>query len=165
MKIGIISDTHGYLHHTVIKHFSDVDEIWHAGDVGPGNILGKLEELAPVRAVYGNIDDDMLRREVPKTLNFYTNTTNVLLTHIGGYPGKYAPGIRQTLNDIRPNLFVCGHSHILKVQYDKNLQCLHINPGSAGLQGFHQVCTIIKLVIDDKIRDLEIIEFPRRGAN
>ncbi|MDR1370695.1 MAG: metallophosphatase family protein [Dysgonamonadaceae bacterium] len=159
-KIGLLSDTHGYWDEKFVSYFSDCDEIWHAGDIGNSEILHKLENIKPVRAVYGNIDGYPVRTLCPKHLRFRTEETEVWLTHIGGYPGHYAPDVSPEIFDNPPELFVCGHSHILKVQYDKNLKLLHINPGAAGKQGFHQVRTIIRFCIDKKdIQNLEVIEF------
>lgn len=162
MRIGIISDTHGYLNPIVLKHFVDMDEIWHAGDIGDLSIIKELELLAPVRAVYGNIDNVTTRYSYPEILRFETGGKNIMLTHIGGYPGKYAPGIKRELMLHRPNIFVCGHSHILKVKFDKDLNLLHVNPGAAGFSGFHGVSTIVKFTISDTIKDMEVVEFPKR---
>ncbi len=162
MKIGLLSDTHGFLHPAAIKHLQNVDEIWHAGDIGALNILHELEAIAPVRAVYGNIDDTVMRRELPESLSFSIHNFKILMTHIGGYPGKYEPGIRQKIYDIKPDLFISGHSHILKVKPDNKFNLLHINPGAAGLQGFHQVCTLVRFQITGKIENLEVVEFPKR---
>lgn len=158
-KIGILSDTHAYWDEKFAKYFSECDEIWHAGDIGSEQVLANLETIRPVRAVYGNIDGHIIRSLCPETLRFKVEEVEVLLTHTGGYPGRYEPGIRQVIYASPPQLFVCGHSHILKVMYDKNLRMLCVNPGAAGRYGFHTVQTIIRLVIDgDKIKDLEVIE-------
>ncbi|ALO14185.1 phosphodiesterase [Salinivirga cyanobacteriivorans] len=164
MYIGLISDTHGFLHPAAQKHLKDVDEIWHAGDIGSLQVLQKLEESAPVRAVFGNIDDAGLRRQLPEILNFKIGNYKILMTHIGGYPGKYAPGIRQILYERKPDLFISGHSHILKVKPDQKFNLLHINPGAAGLQGFHQVCTLVRFRITNTIEDLEVVEFPKKRS-
>jgi len=159
IKIGLLSDTHFYWDDKFIQYFSECDEIWHAGDIGSEDILQRLEAIKPVRAVYGNIDGHLLRTICSKTLRFEVEGVSVLLTHIGGYPGKYAPEIRQELYANPPQLFVCGHSHILKVMYDKNLQMLCVNPGAAGKYGFHQVRTIVRFAIDGKeIKNMEVIE-------
>jgi putative phosphoesterase len=162
-KIGLLSDTHGYWDEKYVTYFAPCDEIWHAGDIGSAEVVDKLASVRPLRAVYGNIDGHLLRQRFPKTLHFNIEEINVMMTHIGGYPGRYEPTIRKELYDARPQLFVCGHSHILKVMYDKNLECLHINPGSAGKYGFHAVRTLIRFVIDGKeIKDLEVIELGDR---
>jgi putative phosphoesterase len=158
-KIGILSDTHAYWDEKFIKYFSECDEIWHAGDVGSNEVLANLEAIKPVRAVYGNIDGHIIRSLCPEILQFRIESVRVLMTHTGGYPGKYGPRIRPVIYASPPQLFVCGHSHILKVMYDKNLQMLCVNPGAAGQSGFHNVRTLVRLIIDgDKIRDLEVIE-------
>ena len=159
-KIGLLSDTHNWLNPKVIKHFEGVDQIWHAGDIGSYQIIEQLENIAPVKAVYGNIDGAELRRIFPEVMEFKTEGVSVLMTHIGGYPGKYAPIVKQRVYSNPPKLFICGHSHILKVINDKTLNLLHMNPGAAGKYGFHAVSTILRFVIDgEQIRDLEVIEF------
>jgi putative phosphoesterase len=162
MKVGLLSDTHGYLHPKVANYFKDVDEIWHIGDIGNRKVLSDLKEITEVKAVYGNIDDAYLRNELPEYLLFSINEIKVLLIHIGGYPGKYSPKARQLILNHKPDLFISGHSHILKVMNDKTLGLLHINPGAAGIQGFHQISTVIKFEINDKIENLEVFEFPKR---
>lgn len=163
MKIGVLSDTHGYWDERYAEHFKACDEIWHAGDIGSEEVIAKLSAIKPVRAVYGNIDGQAIRVQYPQTACFMAEDVKVLLTHIGGYPGRYAPEIRQELYAQRPNLFVCGHSHILKVMFDETLNCLHINPGAAGISGFHQVRTLIRFEITGKrIHDLEVIELGHR---
>ena len=164
MNIGLLSDTHGYLHPKVTEYFHNADEIWHIGDIGDKEIIRKLQKIAEVKAVYGNIDDAYLRNEYPEYLIFNINQIKVLLIHIGGYPGKYSPKARQLIFTHKPNLFISGHSHILKVMHDKTLNLLHINPGAAGIQGFHQVSTVIKFEINKKIENLEVFEFPKRKA-
>lgn len=159
LKIGLLSDTHSYWDDKYIQYFGSCDEIWHAGDIGNENILRKLEKIKPVRAVYGNIDGHLLRAELSETLSFRVEDVSVLLTHIGGYPGKYDPKIRPILFKNPPQLFVCGHSHILKVMYDRTLNTLCINPGAAGKYGFHTKRTLMRFTIDGKeIKDMEIIE-------
>lgn len=163
MKVGLLSDTHGYWDMRYAEYFKDCDEIWHAGDIGSTEVIEKLAELKPVRAVYGNIDGQDIRIQYPRIAIFMAEQVKVLLTHIGGYPGRYAPEIRKELYAERPNLFICGHSHILKVMFDESLQCLHINPGAAGISGFHQVRTLVRFIIEGKkIRDLEVIELGNR---
>ncbi|MDR0333060.1 MAG: metallophosphatase family protein [Dysgonamonadaceae bacterium] len=158
-KIGLLSDTHNYWDEKYETYFAPCDEIWHAGDIGSLALAQCFEALGkPFRAVHGNIDDHTTRLAYPKTLRFILENVEVLMTHIGGYPGKYDSGIHRELYANPPKLFVCGHSHILKVMYDKNLECLHINPGAAGKYGFHQVRTLIRFVLDKgDIRDLEVI--------
>lgn len=158
-KIGIISDTHGYWDDRFARHFSDCDEIWHAGDIGSAEVADRLEAIAPLRAVCGNIDGGELRRRFPVTLRFRCEQADVLLKHIGGYPGHYDRSIAAQLYADPPQLFVDGHSHILKVMYDKRLHCLHINPGAAGLQGWHRKRTLVRMVVDGTaFCDLEVIE-------
>jgi putative phosphoesterase len=158
-KIGLLSDTHACWDEKFTVYFAECDEIWHAGDIGSEEVLNRLEALKPLRAVYGNIDGHIIRRACPGVLRFKVEEVEVLLTHIGGYPGRYEPGIRQAIYANPPKLFVCGHSHILKVMHDKNLQMLCINPGAAGKYGFHTVRTIMRFVIDGtNIKDLEVIE-------
>jgi len=161
-KIGLLSDTHGYLDEAVFKHFDDCDEIWHAGDFGP-DVAERLAEFKPLKGVYGNIDDKMIRQQFPEHLRFNCEQVDVWMTHIGGYPGKYAPGIREEIYNKPPKLFITGHSHILKVMFDPKIQCLHINPGAAGKSGWHKVKTLIRFCIsDEKIHTLEAIELGNR---
>ena len=159
LKIGLLSDTHACWDDKFAEYFSSCDEIWHAGDIGNTDVLDKLQSIKPTRAVYGNIDNHLIRSECPKLLRFKVEDVDVLITHIGGYPGKYAPDVRPEIFTNPPQLFISGHSHILKVQYDNTLKLLHINPGAAGQQGFQQVRTLVRFVIDGKnIKDLEVIE-------
>lgn len=163
-KIGIISDTHGFLDPKVKKHFVSVDEIWHAGDIGSENVLDELEAFKPTRAVYGNIDGQDIRIRTVEDLVFEIAGAKILMTHIGGYPPKYAWGIREKLKAVKPNLFVCGHSHILKVINDSKLNILHMNPGAAGKSGFHKVKTLLRFDISNgKFSNLEVIELGVRG--
>lgn len=158
-RIGIISDTHGYLDEQVFRYFEHCDEIWHAGDIGLLSVAEQLEAFKPLRAVYGNIDDAELRIRYPETQRFYSEGVDVMMTHIGGYPGKYAPSIKATLFTHPPQLFICGHSHILKVIFDEKIQCLHINPGAAGKHGWHKMRTLVRLCIDGAImKNCEVIE-------
>ena len=162
-RIGLLSDTHGWWDDRYLLHFNGCDEIWHAGDIGSLDLIQKLEAFRPVRAVYGNIDGGDLRRSYPEVNRFTIEGTDVLLKHIGGYPGKYDASIRQHLFVRPPRLFVCGHSHILKVQYDKTLNMLYINPGAAGIYGFHKVRTLIRFAIDNgEFKDLEVIELAEK---
>jgi putative phosphoesterase len=158
-KIGLLSDTHSCWDEKFVQYFSGCDEIWHAGDIGSEEVLNKLQALKPLRAVYGNIDGHLLRASCPQTLRFKVEEVDVLLTHIGGYPGKYSSEIRAGLYANPPKLFVCGHSHILKIIYDKYLQMLCVNPGAAGNYGFQQVRTLVRFVIDgENIKNMEVIE-------
>lgn len=158
-KIGLISDTHSYWDDKYLKYFESCDEIWHAGDVGSAVIIQKLSEFRPVRGVYGNIDGQDVRKIFPLVNRFTVDGAEVLMKHIGGYPGKYDPSIKASLLIHPPKLFISGHSHILKVKYDKTLDMLHINPGAAGLSGFHKVRTLVRFNIDNGVfKDLEVIE-------
>ncbi|RVU02965.1 metallophosphoesterase [Mucilaginibacter limnophilus] len=158
-RIGLISDTHSYLDDAVFKHFHKCDEIWHAGDIGNIELADNLAAFKPFKAVYGNIDGQDVRRIYPLNLRFQCEDMDVWITHIGGYPGKYNPAVRNEIYTNPPQLFICGHSHILKVMYDQQINCLHLNPGAAGKQGWHNVRTLMRFNIDgDKVRDMEIIE-------
>lgn len=162
IRIGLLSDTHGLISPKILKFFASVDEIWHAGDIGNAETADQLLAIKPLRAVYGNIDDHQIRRMFPADQRFICEKVDVLMTHIGGYPGKYDPRIREILKNQAPKLFIAGHSHILKVIYDPKHQLLHINPGAAGNRGIHRVCTAVRFVIDgENIRDLEVLEFER----
>lgn len=164
-RIGLISDTHSFLDPAVFQHFDKVDEIWHAGDFGTLEIVHQLEAFKPLRAVWGNIDGPEIRQQIPEIAHFSVESIGVVMIHIGGYPGKYTAQARKTLLQYHPQLFVSGHSHILKVMHDDKLQCLHMNPGAAGQQGWHKMRTLIRFVIDgDKMRDCEVIELGKRGA-
>lgn len=165
LKIGLISDTHGYIDSQIIEHFKDADEIWHAGDVGTDQVADQLESLCPLRAVYGNIDGREIRQRYPEHQVFHAGQLKVWITHIGGYPPAYTPTIRKQLDEIKPDIFICGHSHILKVMPDKNRSnLLHINPGAAGQQGFHKMRTIMTMETDGlRITDLKVIELGLRG--
>lgn len=159
-KIGILSDTHSCWDDRFATHFKGCDEIWHAGDVGDISVIARLEGVCPVvRAVRGNIDGAQLGRRCPEIECFETEGVKVWMTHIGGYPGRYAPGVRRILIDERPKIMVAGHSHILKVAYDHELSLLHINPGAAGYHGWQRERTLIRLTLDaGEIKDLEVIE-------
>lgn len=163
-RIGILSDTHGYWDDRFAAYFKDCDEVWHAGDIGDYGIIERLQEIVPVvRAVSGNIDHGMVRRKCKELEIFNVEGVKVLLTHIGGYPGRWAKGMKQLLRDEQIGLMVDGHSHILKVIYDKELNLLHINPGAAGTAGWHKVRTLVKLTIDEEdMRDCEVIELGGR---
>lgn len=158
-RIGILSDTHGHWDERYAQYFAECDEIWHAGDIGSAALIERLQEICPVRAVYGNIDGGEIRRIYTDTLSWQCEDARVLMTHIGGYPGKYDQRIHQRLIAESPDLFISGHSHILKVIYDDKLQCLHINPGAAGLQGWQTVRTLVRFCVTGKqFHDLEVIE-------
>ena len=158
-RIGILSDTHAWWDDRYATYFAGCDEIWHAGDIGSEEVLDRLCGIAPVvRAVYGNIDGAVLRRRLKEVEIFTTEGVKVLMTHIGGYPGRYAPGMKAMLLAEQPQLFISGHSHILKVVNYKYMHLLHINPGAAGLQGWHKERTIVRLTIDgNKFKDCEVI--------
>lgn len=161
-RIGLLSDTHGLLDSRVLEHFASVDEIWHAGDIGTEDVLRRLREFKPTRAVYGNCDYGDVRQSLSEFYRFKVEQVDVLMTHIGGYPGNYNPLARRMIQTEPPQLFVCGHSHILKVQYDPMFHMLCMNPGAAGKYGFHTVQTLLRFVIDkDQIKDLEVIELER----
>ncbi len=163
IRIGLLSDTHSHFDDSMRDFLEPVDQIWHAGDIGNGTLFAQLRKLRPVVAVSGNIDDSQMRQLVPEIQIFNIEQEKVVMTHIGGYPGHYEPKIRQLLQTERPQIFVSGHSHILKVIYDKQLQCLHMNPGAAGTYGFHTVRTMLRFSIDGaNIKDLEVWEMPKR---
>jgi len=156
-KIGLLSDTHGDLDERLYRFFEGVDEIWHAGDIGNMEIAGQLAGFRPLVAVTGNIDGGKLRNIYPEQHRFFCEDTDVWMTHIGGYPGHYAPGIREEIRRNPPSLLVCGHSHILRIMYDRDLGFLYLNPGAAGKYGFHKVRTALRFIIDEKmIRDMEV---------
>jgi uncharacterized protein len=162
-KILLLSDTHSHIDATIIKYINLSDEVWHAGDIGNVLVTDQIKKLKPLRCVFGNIDDNQARIEFPLHNRFMCENVDVWITHIGGYPGKYNPNIREELSLNPPKLFICGHSHILKVIFDKKNNFLHLNPGAAGISGFHQIRTMLRFVIDeDKIKDLEIIELGKR---
>lgn len=162
-KILLISDTHSHIDDTIIKYIKLADEVWHAGDIGNLKVTDEIKKLKPLRAVFGNIDDDKCRLEFPLHNRFFCENVDVWITHIGGYPGKYNLNIKGELEKNPPKLFICGHSHILKVIFDKKNNFLHMNPGAAGISGFHQIRTMLRFVIDDdKIKDLEIIEIGKK---
>ena len=161
-RIGILSDTHGHWDERLANFFAECDEIWHAGDIGNIETAESINSFKPLRAVYGNIDDHKVRAAYPKIHRFSCEEVDVLITHIGGYPNHYDSQILPIIKNQPPKLFICGHSHILKVIYDKKYDLLHINPGAAGKSGFHNLRTAIRLKIDGNgIKDLEILEIPR----
>lgn len=162
-KILLLSDTHSHIDDTILKYVNLADEVWHAGDIGDLAVTDALKALKPLRAVYGNIDDAKARLEFPLNNRFMCEGVDVLITHIGGYPGKYSPAIRQELMLNPPKLFICGHSHILKVMPDAKLGLLHMNPGAAGTHGFQQVRTMLRFEIDGpNIQNLEVVEMAKR---
>jgi putative phosphoesterase len=162
-KIGLLSDTHGYVDPKIYSYFADVDEIWHAGDIGDIAVIDELRKFKPLRGVYGNIDDHLIRSELPEFNRFTCEEVEVLMTHIGGKPGKYAKPAYDALEEKAPKLFICGHSHILLVKMDPRYNMLWMNPGACGFKGFHSVKTILRFRISgDRIHDLEAIELGKR---
>jgi putative phosphoesterase len=162
-RIGLIADTHGYLDEAVFNHFENCNEVWHIGDFGSLELANQLAAFKPLKGVYGNIDSNDIRGIYPEQLVFMCERVKVMLRHIGGSPPKYNPETRKELQLHQPQLFISGHSHILKVVYDEKLQCLHMNPGAAGKHGWHKVRTLIRFVIDGKeMKDCEVIELGKR---
>lgn len=166
MKIGLISDTHGYLDPKVFDYFKDCDQLWHAGDIGSIEVLEQLKQFKPTLAVYGNIDGQELQKACPKDLRFNCEGLQVWITHIGGRPGRYDREVKQELNQKPPDIFVCGHSHLLKVMADPKLdRMLYLNPGAAGNQGFHHMKTLLRFeIVKGKVKNMEVIELGKRGA-
>ena len=164
-KIGVVSDTHGKkLEGGFIKFLNECDEIWHAGDIGNLGIIKNLELIKPVKAVYGNIDGPEIRYVWPEYQEFSCESVKVFMTHIGGKPGKYDPTVEPLLKNTSPDLFICGHSHILKIQYDNSRDFLFVNPGAAGVSGFHKVRTAVRFQIDgENIQEMEIYEMDRKA--
>ena len=161
-KILLLSDTHSYIDDRILEYAQQADEIWHAGDIGDISVTDKLAEIKPLRAVYGNIDDNKARAEFPLNNRFTLEGVDVWITHIGGYPGKYNPTIRKEITENPPKLFICGHSHILKVMPDKQLGLIHMNPGAVGKHGFQKVRTMLRFELNKgKIENLEVIEFKK----
>ncbi len=162
MKIALLSDTHSHIDAKILELCAHADEIWHAGDIGTLAVTDALEKVTKVRAVYGNIDGTDIRKTWPLHARFTCAGADVWITHIGGYPNRYSPAIREDLKQNSPDVFICGHSHILKVMYDQKLQLLHMNPGAIGKQGFHQVRTMLRFEINNaKVEKLEVVELPR----
>jgi len=162
-RIGLISDTHGYLDDTVFEHFKNCDEIWHGGDFGNIALADKLAASKPLKGVYGNIDGQDIRTIYPEQLVFMCEDVKVMIRHIGGYPPRYNPETKKEILLHQPQLFISGHSHILKIMFDDKLQCLHMNPGAAGKQGWHKVRTLIRFVIDGAaMKDCEVIELGKK---
>ena len=161
-KILLLSDTHGYIDGHIMKYVNESDEVWHAGDIGSIEVKDTISNCKPLRAVYGNIDAMELRLNFPKDLVFTCEGVRVFMTHIGGRPGRYARGINQQLRSIQPKIFICGHAHILKIQFDKTHQVLFINPGAMGKQGFHKVRTMVRFELSrGEIKNMEVIEVNR----
>lgn len=165
MKVLLLSDTHSYIDDRILSYVKAADEVWHAGDIGSLEVTDSIEEFTRLRAVYGNIDSDKIRQAFPLHQKFEIDNLKVFITHIGGYPKRYNPRIKNELYAYKPDLFICGHSHILKVMRDEKLNLLHMNPGAIGIQGFHQKRTMLRFSIENSIlKDLEVIDFGKRGA-
>jgi len=164
MKILLMSDTHNYMDDKILEYVTQADEVWHAGDIGNLRIADQIQDKRPLRAVYGNIDDTEIRKEFPLEQDFMIDRYHVYMIHIGGYPKRYAKGIKDKLKLKKPDLFICGHSHILKVINDHNLGLLHMNPGAIGKQGFHQRRTMLRFEINNsQIQNLEVVDLGKRG--
>lgn len=165
-RIGLLSDTHGHLDEKIFHYFSECDEVWHAGDIGDAVVADRLENFKPLRAVYGNIDDRSLQARYPEDQRFQCEHLDVWITHIGGTPPRYNPRVRKILTQNPPDLFICGHSHILRIARDASLSnMVYINPGAAGIHGFHQIRTAVRFAVDGReIRNLEVVELGKRGA-
>jgi len=162
-RIGLLSDTHGFVNERLFSFFENVDEIWHAGDIGDLSTLDKYKSIKKTRAVYGNIDGHEVRADSPEHLFFEVEKLKVLILHIGGYPGRYTPKARKLIAEYKPDIFVSGHSHILKIMPDKQNDLLHMNPGACGVKGFHAVRTIILFALDKgKIENVRVVEFEKR---
>jgi putative phosphoesterase len=162
-KILLLSDTHSYIDDKILKYVAQADEVWHAGDIGDLKVTDSIKKIKPLRAVYGNIDDTKARAEFPLDNRFMCEEVSVYITHIGGYPKKYNARVLAELKAETPKVFICGHSHILKVMFDKEFNLLHLNPGAAGIYGMHQVRTMLRFEIDkDQIKNLEIIELGKK---
>jgi putative phosphoesterase len=162
-KILLLSDTHGHMDSHILKYVSQADEVWHAGDIGDFSVTDALQKIKPLKAVYGNIDGSEIRTEFPEDLFFECEQVKVYMRHIGGRPGRYSKGVSELLIQKTPKLFVCGHSHILKVQFDKKHQTLYLNPGAVGKKGFHKIRTLLRFTLDQgDIKDLEAIELAPR---
>lgn len=166
IKILLLSDTHSYMDNDILKYVKQADEVWHAGDIGDLKVTDAIKALKPLKGVYGNIDDAKVRLEFPEHNRFMCEAVDVWITHIGGYPPKYNSRVYEGIKTNPPRLFICGHSHILKVMPDKKLNLIHMNPGAVGKHGFHKVRTMLRFTIDGKnIDNLEVIEFPVRHPN
>ncbi|MHC5201203.1 metallophosphoesterase family protein [Myroides sp. LJL119] len=161
-KILLLSDTHSTIDETILKYVHWADQVWHAGDIGNQQVVEKIQALKPLVAVYGNIDSQEIRDEFPKEIFWKCQQMGIYMTHIGGYPGKYNSQVKLALEKYKPQIYICGHSHILKIQYDQSNQVLHLNPGAAGISGFHQVRTMLKFILEKgQIKDLEVIQWPK----
>ena len=164
IRILLMSDTHGYMDERILEHAAEADEVWHAGDIGPLESIREIRRIKPVRAVFGNIDGREVRQQAPLDNRFELDGLDVWMTHIGGYPGRYEPRVREILKVKPPGLFICGHSHILKVQFDQKYRMLTMNPGAAGMNGFHKVRTMLRFAIDQgEVKDQAVIELGPRG--
>ncbi|HET8752734.1 MAG TPA: metallophosphoesterase family protein [Salinimicrobium sp.] len=162
-RILLLSDTHGYIDDRILKYIDEADEVWHAGDIGNTAVTDEIKKHKPLKAVFGNIDGADLRKEFPLNQRFYCEKVEVWITHIGGYPGRYSPAVKEEIHKNPPKIFISGHSHILKVMNDKKLGVLHMNPGAAGKKGFHQMRTMLRFKIDgENIKDLEVIELGKK---
>lgn len=162
-RILLLSDTHGYMDERILKYIKEADEVWHAGDIGNTAVSDEIKTHKPFKAVFGNIDGAELRKEFPLNQRFFCEKVEVWITHIGGYPGKYSPAVKNKIHLNPPKIFISGHSHILKVMNDKKLGVLHMNPGAAGKSGFHQMRTMLRFKIDGKdIKDIEVIELGKK---
>ncbi|NNF36259.1 MAG: metallophosphoesterase family protein [Saprospiraceae bacterium] len=162
-RIALISDNHSHNGEDIMEYLDEVDEVWHAGDIGSRESIKHIKEIKPFRAVYGNIDTPEIRQEFPLNQIWKCESVKVLMTHIGGYPGRYTRRVKELLIEHQPKLYICGHSHICKVQYDPTLQVLHMNPGSYGYVGWHKVRTLLRFTIDgEEIKELEVVELGNR---
>lgn len=162
-KILLLSDTHSFIDDQILKFVKQADQVWHAGDIGSLTVTDSIKKLKPLKAVFGNIDNKDIRAEFPLDNKFETENVTVWMTHIGGYPNNYYPRIKEDLANEKPTIFISGHSHILKVQYDKKLGILHLNPGAAGKHGFHKVRTMLRFELDNgEIKNMEIIELAKK---
>lgn len=165
-RILLLSDTHGCLDEFILKHAQEADELWHAGDIGPVSIADDLSRIKPLRAVYGNIDDYPVRLQYPETLCFNAEGLRVAMLHIAGLPRKYLPKSKALLQEFRPDVLICGHSHLLKIVRDPVQRHLHLNPGAAGVHGFHKVRTMVRFIVEGgKIREMDVLEMPRKAAS
>ena len=164
-KILLLSDTHGYLDQKIIEYINNSDEVWHAGDIGSADVTDEISKLKPLRGVYGNIDGQELRSQFPVNQIFSCQEVKVVMTHIGGYPGNYNPRVKKLILEEKPQLYICGHSHILRVIQDRNNNLLHMNPGACGTKGFHKFRTLLRFELNQgKIENLEAVELGQRGS-
>ena len=165
-KILLLSDTHGHIDERILKYAQEADEIWHAGDIGDLKVTDALAQIKPLRSVYGNIDGNNARVSFPENNIFTVEGVKFLITHIGGTAGKYTPRVRRLLDEIKPDVFICGHSHILKVMHIKGRDMMHLNPGAAGIHGFHQIRTMLRFeVVQGKLQNMEVVELGLRGKS